>query len=240
MSSRRDREKREERQNEQAGGWAGAPTTWVDNTPAPSPMGGGTKTSAPNGATAGKNDTYTGVIGQVRDNPGQTNYKEPVGAGWDKGASASSLSSMGDEKVGGPNHVVVGRDTNTGTGTNTGTNTGTGTGTNTGTGQPRDRRAENRAELARVTNKKTGSHTVVWGAGRTTPTNPADQAPQGRRITSPNTGTLPTLSQNTVTSVQPKAATATKQDKQVCKARPKDNRPKGGGGGGPKKFVPWC
>lgn len=26
----------------------------------------------------------------------------------------------------------------------------------------------------------------------------------------------------------------------TCKSRPKDNKPKGGGGGGPRKFVPWC
>lgn len=25
-----------------------------------------------------------------------------------------------------------------------------------------------------------------------------------------------------------------------CKPRPKDNRPTGGGGGGRKRFVPWC
>ena len=35
-----------------------------------------------------------------------------------------------------------------------------------------------------------------------------------------------------------------RQEKKVepltCKARPKDNRPKGGGGGGPRRFVPWC
>ena len=31
-----------------------------------------------------------------------------------------------------------------------------------------------------------------------------------------------------------------KKDPLRCKERPKDNRPKGGGGGGPRRFVPWC
>lgn len=243
MSSRRDRERREERQNEnQSGGWVGASTTWEGNTATANPIGGSTKTTtSQTGTTTGRNDTYAGSFTEVRDNPGQTNYREPVGAGWDRGAEASSLSSMGDHKLGGPNHVVVGKqtDTNTGTGKDTGPGTGTGTGTVT---PVRDKRAENRAHLAKVTNRKTGSHSVVYGA-RTAESlgHTADQSPQGRRVTSPNTGTLPTLSQNTVTTVQPKkAATETKQDRPVCKARPKDNRPKGGGGGGSKKFVPWC
>lgn len=31
-----------------------------------------------------------------------------------------------------------------------------------------------------------------------------------------------------------------KKEPKICKPRPKDNRPKGGGGGGPRKFIPWC
>lgn len=30
------------------------------------------------------------------------------------------------------------------------------------------------------------------------------------------------------------------RDRQTCKERPKDNRRKGGGSGGKKRFIPWC
>lgn len=245
MSSRRDREKREERQNEnhnqnQSGGWAGAPSTWEGNKATANPIGGGTKSpSSQTGTTTGRNDTYAGSFVEVRDNPGQTNYREP----YTPSQSYTDNDQGRDYGVGHPtpthtNTTGGAKDTHTGGGTDTPTGPGPVIKTPEG-----DSRAKNLAELARVTGRSVASHHVNWGSGShfQRPTHPADQAPQGRRITSPNTGLLPTLSQNTVTPVQPKkAATEIKQDRPTCKARPKDNRPKGGGGGGTKKFVPWC
>lgn len=37
-----------------------------------------------------------------------------------------------------------------------------------------------------------------------------------------------------------KKASQDPESKFVCKPRPKDNRPKGGGGGSKRRFVPWC
>lgn len=31
-----------------------------------------------------------------------------------------------------------------------------------------------------------------------------------------------------------------REDLKKCKERPTDNKPRGGGGGGRKRFVPWC
>lgn len=41
-------------------------------------------------------------------------------------------------------------------------------------------------------------------------------------------------------AVLPKEKRADDIKRPHCKPRPKDNRPKGGGGGGRPRFVPWC
>lgn len=50
-----------------------------------------------------------------------------------------------------------------------------------------------------------------------------------------------TISNPVTTDVR--AAMKPREDKRVCKARPKDNKPRPGGGGAPtlkRRFVPWC
>ncbi|QCS37274.1 hypothetical protein [Tortoise microvirus 78] len=91
-----------------------------------------------------------------------------------------------------------------------------------------------------------------------TPVNPAQEA-AARRVHSLPGGTLRGTQNNTTrtvstakvrpddakarTQVQPsKAARDDREpDKRwVCKARPESNKPKGGGGGAKRAFIPWC
>lgn len=199
---------------------------------------GTTRTESPN-----QGFTY------VDDRPGYgTNYAGPSpGAGWDRGASASSLSSMGDHKQGGPNHVIVrneeGRKDDPIKTDDPKPNPDQGPDQDPNVKEAQ-RRAANRALLAEVRDRPSGSHHVAWGSGAhfqrpTSTTLVPDRNPRQR-----NTGLLGTLEQNksaTLVQSSKTAAQTTTKEKEMphCKTRPKDNKPKGGGGSG-KSFVPWC
>lgn len=81
----------------------------------------------------------------------------------------------------------------------------------------------------------TGKNTNT-GGGRTSHTNTTTKTntSTGRPRPTKTSGTL------TSTSVQTTRDALDEKQKPVCKARPKDNRPKGGGGGRKRAFIPWC
>lgn len=60
--------------------------------------------------------------------------------------------------------------------------------------------------------------------------------PAPKRVTAVTHSTAPKVkSTNKVSSVQ-----KPRDEKMTCKARPENNKPKGGGGGSMRKFIPWC
>ncbi|QCS37265.1 hypothetical protein [Tortoise microvirus 77] len=91
-----------------------------------------------------------------------------------------------------------------------------------------------------------------------TPVNPVQEAARARRVHSLPGGTLRGTQNNTTRTVTAKAKPgdakartqvqphkAARDDREpdkrlVCKARPESNKPKGGGGGAKRAFIPWC
>lgn len=242
MSSRRDRERREERAAERAA--RNEPVT----VPVPSPIRAATPTRQQVTQSAARD----AGLRYEPDTP-TAPTRDPVGYGNNRWGDSSpqSLSSMGDEKIGGPNHMVIqapkpqqpapdkkpepepepttpeapklGRSHARGSRLSIGGQSLQQSGTNEGTAT-RNRTGSTKKEASPPDKNKRGDASRRGAK----PTKSAITAGSEQRDARAKTPTAPRSSDPSRDA-----------ERRTCKPRPKDTRPKGGGGSG-KSFVPWC